>query len=167
MIILKYPRIRFLIAVWVSFMVATVGPVFFSDMLTWTAPIVCPAGRVYVQTDSFNPSPGETSVNHTLVCSPVRGASLEISGFATLGVLWLYAILPSLLIAFFLPASVFAWLEQIGTRPRPRPQDAPSSPSSPGSSATDRLRELQQALDAGLITRREYEQKRREILKEM
>ncbi len=50
--------------------------------------------------------------------------------------------------------------------PSPRP-DGYSSPEMDGSGAEKRLRQLQELLDGGLITREEYEKKREEIIRSL
>lgn len=56
--------------------------------------------------------------------------------------------------------------EEGSDAPSPRP-DGYSSPEMDGSGAEKRLRQLQELLDGGLITREEYEKKREEIIRSL
>ena len=89
--------IRALVALWLSFMVATVGPALFGDMLTWTGPVTCPGGKVSVQTDTYYPRPGETDTTRTPLCTSANGTTGEIPTLLSLVIIWGEALLPSLL----------------------------------------------------------------------
>lgn len=159
--------IRFLVALWASFMIATVGPALFGDMLTWTAPITCAGGTVTVQSDTYYPRPGETDVTRTPLCKSPDGATTEIPTVPAMGVIWGGGFVVMMLVVVLLPAGWFAWNE-----PYPGTADRPAPSPDPGPRHTDnlsvaRLFELKQAHEAGLISDAEYEQKHKEIVKEM
>lgn len=169
---IKYPWIRFLVALWAAFMVATVGPALFADMLTLTAPVTCPGGHITVQVDVYHPRPGETDITNTPSCIAANGASTEIPVLLAMATIWGGTFVPIMLIMLALPSGAFAWLDQNNRRySSQRSQDwasgAGSSGGSVGGHAAERLRELRETYDSGLITQGEYDQKRKEILKEM
>ena len=163
---MKYIWTRIIVAVWLSFMVATVGPALFGDMLLWTAPFTCAGGSVNVRTDVYYPRPGETDMTRTLLCTAADGSTSEVSTFGGMGVIWGYAFLPSLLIMFLIPSGGFGFLNQ-SRRYGGKDKDWAAEFAGPSHETLDRLGELNKAYEQKLITREEYDQKRKEVLKEV
>lgn len=155
---------RIVIAVWLAFMVATVGPALFGDMLILTGPLTCPGGHINVQTDVYNPRPGETDMTRTPLCTSADGTTQEVPTLLSMVIIWGYAFLPALLIVFLFPKMNV----KVSTRVRTRSSGADIAPD-PGTDreTLSRLNELKQAHDSGLITQEEYDRKRKDIVKEM
>jgi hypothetical protein len=160
---MRYIWTRVAVAFWVAFMIATVGPALFGDLLLVTAPVTCPAGRMEVRTDVYNPHPGETVMNRVPLCVAADGSVSEVPNLLALIIIFAYALLPAVVIMWFVPSSVFSYV-------------ASKSNAASGRRVTvtggegenlARLNELKQAHDAGLITKAEYDQKRKDILKGM
>lgn len=163
---MKFIWTRVLVAVWASFMVATVGPVIFNGLFVMTAPVTCPGGKIDVQTDTYHPRPGETDTTFTPTCTPTAGAPYEIPVLASMAVIWAGALLPALIVMAVLPGSAFAWMSRSNRYSRGK-TDWTADYAAPDHQNVDRLRELKQAYDAGLITAQEYDAKRQEIVKGM
>lgn len=170
---MKFMWVRFLVALWASFMVATVGPVIFNGLFAMTAPVTCPGGQINVQTDTYNPRPGETDTTFTPLCT-IEGDTHEVPTLAAMGVVWAGSFVPLLLIMLVLPGGAFGWMSsrnrsqssQVDWQDTAR-RHQQSETSGPGAESLWRLKELKQARDSGLITEEEYEAKHQEILKGM
>src|SRR5262245_14950589 len=91
---MKSKMIRVLVAIWLSFMVATVGPALFPDLAVVTTPITCPGGKINVQVDTYRPAPGETVSTMTPLCTMPNGQTKEIPIPASLLTIWGLALLP-------------------------------------------------------------------------
>lgn len=164
---MKYIWTRLAVAVWLAFMIATVGPVIVPGLATVTAPVTCPGGKINVKIDVYNPAPGETDTTFTPLCTSAAGQTTEIPVVLSMLVIGAFALLPCWLLMMVIPAGAFGFLNQ-NRRYSSRPaQDWSAGSSGDGGRAAERLRELKQAFDGGLITQGEYDQKRREILKGM
>jgi hypothetical protein len=164
---MKSLGIRVLVAIWLAFMVATVGPVIVPGLATLTAPLTCPGGTINVQIDVYHPRPGETDTTFTPLCTSASGETTEVPTLLSVALIWAGALLPSLLLTLLIPYKFVAFADEGSGRTAAAQKDNAVRVPGHDRETLARLNELKQAHDAGLITQQEYDEKRKEIVKGM
>ena len=148
------------IALFAALMVATVIPALFPDSVAIAAPFLCSGGQMSTESQTFYPEPGRTVIAHTFYCTDASGTRREVDTFAALAACTGMGFLPAFLVLAL----------TMGRAKLERLSDVTSTPSMGASgrandaSLKERMVELVQARDAGLITEEEFEQKKKAML---
>ena len=147
------------IALFIALMVATVVPALFPDAAALAGPILCANGQMTNESQEYHPEPGKTVITRTFFCTDANGTH-EMETLPTIGACMGIAFVPAFLVlALTMGRSKLERLSDLTPTPSVR-----TSGRTPDSSFKERMVELVQARDAGLITEEEFEQKKKAML---
>jgi len=164
----------FWIFIWCIFMGITVGSIGLGAVFPYvnriTKPFVCRAGQLELVTQDYHPSPVETVTTLTWYCTdPANGARHEVNMFQMALIAGpLYG-----LVLFFVVMEVM-WIRSnrhVSAADTESPSSVWSPPASDNreshSSVEERLAELKNLRDTGLITEQDYARKKSAILNDL